>query len=536
MQPASEAPPIRLSELVALLSLGTDLGFGQPMEHAIRQCLIALKLAEHLQMTESERVVLYYSGLLAWVGCHSDAYEQAKWFGDDIRIKADMAFNFDQAKRATLASMMVKYLGGAGRPLVARVRPGLAFFGQGWRDMNSMAENHYFATDELAVQLGLGEGVRESLRESYERWDGTGWIGLKADELMLASRLVNLADVVEVFQRTAGTSAAMAVAKERSGTQFDPQLVALFCREADGLFASLPAEATWAAVIAAEPALGRALADDEFDAALEAIADFTDLKSPWTLGHSRAVASLASAAADHFGLGASGTRQLRRAALVHDIGRLGVSNAIWDKRGPLTQPEMERVRLHPYLTERMLSFSPALAALGSIAVQHHERLDGSGYPRGLAATSITPEGRLLAAADAYRTMIEMRPHRPARTTEEAAKHLRAEVGAGRFDGDATNAVLRAAGHAVKQRRDWPAGLTSREVEVLKLLVRGLSNKEIAQVLVISAKTARNHVEHIYAKIGVSNRARASLFAVKHGLMSDPVGTDNDGSAGQAVGH
>jgi HD-GYP domain-containing protein (c-di-GMP phosphodiesterase class II) len=523
---ASPAPArIRLAELVALLSLGTDLGFGQPMEHAIRQCLIALKLSEALEMTESERVVLYYSGLLAWVGCHTDAYEQAKWFGDDIRLKTDMAFNFDQAKRGAMASLLVKYLGGAGRPLASRVRVGVAFFGQGWRDLNSIAENHYLATDELAVQLGLGEDVRASLRESYERWDGTGWMGSRGEELMLASRLVNLADVVEVFQRTSGTPAAVAVARERSGTQFDPSLVDLFCAEADRVFATLPADSTWDTVIAAEPALGRTLTNDEFDAALEAIADFTDLKSPWTLGHSRAVATLAADAARDYGLPPTEAATLSRAALVHDIGRLGVSNAIWDKRGPLSQPEMERVRLHPYLTERMLSFSPALAPLGAIAVQHHERLDGSGYPRGLPAAAITPQGRILAAADAYRTMIEMRPHRPARTPDDAALQLRSEVAAGRIDGDAANAILRAAGHTVNRRHEWPAGLTAREVEVLKLLVRGLSNKEIAERLVISRKTAGNHVEHIYGKIGVSNRARASLFAVKHGIMSEPLSFD-----------
>lgn len=491
------------------------------MEHAIRQCLIALKLSERLEMTESERVVVYYAGLLAWVGCHSDAYEQAKWFGDDIQIKADMAFRFDQAKRSTMASFMVKYLGGSGRPLVSRARIGLAFFGQGLRDLNNLAENHYFATDELAVHLGLGEDVRDSLRESYERWDGSGWIGTKGEEIRLASRLVNLADVVEVFQRSAGVPAAIAVARERSGTQFDPALVDLFCDEAEGVFASLPEDSTWEAVIAAAPELGLTLSEGEFDAALEAIADFTDLKSPWTIGHSRAVAQLATEAGGHYGLPPGETSLLKRAALVHDIGRLGVSNAVWDKRGPLSRPEMERVRLHPYLTERMLSFSPALAPLGAIAVQHHERLDGSGYPRGLKAAAMTAQGRILAAADAYQTMVEMRPHRPARSREEAAVQLRAEVAAGRIDGDAANALLRAAGHRVSPRREWPAGLTPREVEVLQLLVRGLTNKEIADNLIISRKTAGNHVEHIYGKIGVSNRARASLFAIKHGIMSEP---------------
>ena len=238
------------------------------------------------------------------------------------------------------------------------------------------------------------------------------------------------------------------------------------------------------------------------------------------MGHAQGVAELATEAARLYGLPEAEATTLRRAALVHDIGRLGVSNAIWDKRGPLTHPEMERVRLHAYLSERMLAFSERLAPLGAIAVQHHERLDGSGYPRGLTAESITPQGRLLAAADVYHALTETRPHRAARAPDEARAELRAEVSAGRLDGDAADAVLRAAGHRVRRRREWPAGLTPREVEVLRLLARGLSNKEIAEQLVISRKTAGSHIEHIYAKIGASNRARASLFAMKHGLMAD----------------
>src|SRR5262249_14692411 len=162
----------------------------------------------------------------------------------------------------------------------------------------------------------------------------------------------------------------------------------------------------------------------------------------------------------------------------------------------------------------MLSFSPTLAPLGAIAAQHHERLDGSGYPRGLVGPAITPAGRLLAAADAYHAMTELRPHRPARSAEDAAAEPRRELAAARLECDAVNAVLRAAGQRHGPRRAWPAGLTAREVEVLRLVARGLSNREIAEHLIISPKTAGKHVEHLYAKIGVTNRARASLFAAR----------------------
>ena len=519
MQAPLEQRSVRLAELVAALSLGVDLGMGQPMEHVLRQSLIALRLAEQLGLDDAERRVVYYVGLLAWVGCHVDAYEQAKWFGDDMAFKGD-ARQVDTGRPVPKAAFVLRHLGN-GRPLVERAQLGIAFLGDGRRAVEDMIENHWIATNEFAARLGLGREVCKSLYQTFERWDGKGVPAeVRGGEIEVTARLVNLADVVEVFHRAGGVQAAIAVARERSGTQFDPALVELFCAEAPALFSELDSTASWEAVIAAEPTLAVVLSDDEFEAALGAVADFTDVKSPWTIGHSRGVAGLAEAAARVYGLAESDARLVRRAGLVHDLGRLGISNTIWDKRGALTAAELERVRLHPYLTERMLASSSALAGLSAVAVQHHERLDGSGYPRGLAGDALTPAGKILAAADAYHAMTEPRPHRAALSPQQAAAELGSGVRRALFDADAADAILRAAGHPVKRRRGWPAGLTNREVEVLRLLVRGLSNKEIAERLVISRKTAGNHVQHIYSKIGVSNRARASLFAMKHGLMTD----------------
>ncbi len=519
MTAAPAGTGVRLAELLAALSLGTDLGMGQPMEHVLRQCLISVRLAERMKLDESDREVVYYAALLAWVGCHIDAYEQAKWFGDDLALKADFR-QVDLTGTAAQASFMLRHLG-TGRPAAQRARLGVAFLGAGRRDAEDILRNHWLAADYLAARLGFGQRIRNSVEQTFERWDGKGMPkGARGDEILVTSRLVNLADVVEVFHQAGGSEAAISVARQRSGTQFDPALVDIFCAESHELFGQLDSVTSWDAVIAAEPALQTRLSDQELEAALEAIADFTDLKSPYTMGHSRAVADLAGAAARVAGLPAGEATTIRRAGLVHDLGRLGVSNAIWDKPGKLTAAEFERVRLHPYLTERMLASSPALAELGAIAVQHHERLDGSGYPSGVSGNALTAAGRILAAADAYRTRIEPRPHRAPAAPEDAGAQLHAEVRAGRLDGDAVHAVLRAAGHQPTRRRTLPAGLTPREVDVLRLLARGLSNKQIAELLFISAKTASNHVEHIYTKIGVSNRALASLFAAKHGLTGD----------------
>jgi HD-GYP domain-containing protein (c-di-GMP phosphodiesterase class II) len=410
---------------------------------------------------------------------------------------------------------------GAGRPIAVRARVGVAFLGEGRKAAAALLDNHWMAADELAARLGMAQRLRDSVEQTFERWDGRGVPkGARGDEILLAARLVSLADVVEVFHRAGGLDAAVEVARQRRGTQFDPELVDLFTAEAPALCAGLDGPGTWDAVIAAEPARGVRLGHAEVEAALEAIADFADVKSPYTIGHSRGVADLAGAAARIFGMKEPAAQQVRMAGLVHDLGRLGVANTIWDKRGTLSHAETERVRMHPYLTERMLVCAPGLAPLAEIAVQHHERMDGSGYPRGLAGGAVSPEGRLLAAADFYHSRTEPRPHRPAVDPDEAAAQMRAEVEAGRIDAEAAAAVLAAAGHRAARRQARPGGLTSREVEVLRLLARGLSNREIAERLVISRKTASHHVEHIYAKTGTTNRALASLFAASHGLIGD----------------
>ncbi len=268
-----------------------------------------------------------------------------------------------------------------------------------------------------------------------------------------------------------------------------------------------------------EPAPPIFIAGDRLDTAFAAIAAITGLKSPWLREHPTGVAELAEAAAWRMDLHADVVTLVRRAALAHDLGRVGVSNAIWEKPGPLGFGEWERVRLHPHFTERAFAQSPALAPIGLVAGAHCERLDGSGYHRGTSGTALDQAARILAAADCYAAMREARPHRPALDAAAAEAELCREAEEGRLDPEAVDAVLAAAGHRVRTRpRQLPAGLTGRELEVLLVLVRGASNQEIAEDLGISAKTVGHHVQHVYQKAGVRSRAAATLWAFEHDLV------------------
>ena len=513
-----EVATIRLAELIASLSLGIDLGFGQPMEHVLRQCLIALRLGEQLGFDEVERGTIYYTALLVNVGCHTDAHEQAKWFGDDIALKATKYEHEPFSVRDVMGGL--RLLGSGSTPL-HRVRTGLEFAITGHRDVNDMIARHAALARELGVQLGLADTVLDALAASYERWDGRGWPGkLAGEQIPMASQVVQLAEYSEVAHRVGGIDAVVALAERRRGTQFDPSVVDTLVLDAAKIFGQIDDHGSWDTVIDAEPSLAIALTEEQCDEALLAISRFVDLKSPYTTGHSIAVAELAAAAGRQLGLADDHVHTLYRAGLVHNFGRLGVSNSIWDKRGSLGTGEWERIRLYPYFTERMLQQSQTLAPLARIAVQHRERLDGSGYPRGLSGNAISSDALILGAADAYQAMREARPHREPYSAAGAAAELRADVRAGRLESGAVEAVLAAAGHRIPRRREGPAGLTAREVEILRLVACGLSNKEIAVRLVISRKTAGNHIEHIYTKIGAANRAAASLFAMRNGLLPE----------------
>ena len=251
---------------------------------------------------------------------------------------------------------------------------------------------------------------------------------LRGEGIAFSARVVPLAQDAVVYHRLGGPDAAVAMVRQRAGGAYDPALAERFCLNASQLMAGFGVDSAWDAALASEPGVQRRISDVQLDTTLRAMADFVDLKSTSTLGHSSGVAELAEAAARRYPLPASDIIDVRRAALVHDLGRTGVSAGVWEKHGPLAEGDWERVRLHPYLTERILARCPSLVALGRLAGLHHERLDGSGYFRAASATQLSPAARLLAAADVYHALTEPRPHRPARTPEQAAQVLR-EYGA-----------------------------------------------------------------------------------------------------------
>jgi HD-GYP domain-containing protein (c-di-GMP phosphodiesterase class II) len=516
VQSRADTDGVRIAELMATLSYAADLGLGQPMAHCLRQTVIALRMADMLGATSGDREATFYTGLLMNTHCHADAAEQASWFGDDISFKGDGIQTLDM-NTAQMLTFLMRRVGSHGAAL-ERAKRLATFPVTGHKRVVEFITTHSTLCAQFAERIGLDHATSAAIGHTYEHWDGKGFPQhLRGEDISLAARLTALAGPVEVFSRRS-VEAARRVVRRHRGTQFDPLIADLFCDRASELLDGLDQAADWDTLLDAEPRLSQRVSGPELDRVLEAMADLVDLKSPYLAGHSRGVANLAAEAGRLSGMSAPDVTTMRRAGLIHDLGRLGVSNAVLDKPGPLTEAERERVRLHPYLTDRMMAQVSALDASRRIAARHHERLDGSGYPRGLTAMSLTPPDRLLAAADAYHAMTEPRPHRAPLDAAAAAAALREEVRAGRLDGDAVHVVLKAAGHRAPIRRTWPGGLTAREVDVLVLLARGYPNREIARRLVVSPKTVSNHVEHIYTKLGISSRAAATLFATQQGLM------------------
>jgi putative nucleotidyltransferase with HDIG domain len=333
-------------------------------------------------------------------------------------------------------------------------------------------------------------------------------------------QVVALAQDAVTVLRVGGRDAVPAMLAARSGKAHSPRLCTLLREHADAVLTGLDGDGPrWDDVLALEPGTPALLRGGEIDAACEAMADFADLKSPWHLGHSRRVADLAAAAARELGLPEADVTRLRRAGWLHDIGRCGVSAVVGAAAGPMGDRQWEQMRLHPYHTQRVLARPGLLGEVAELAATHHERLDGSGYFRGMKGAALDLPARALMAAHRMVSLREARPHRAAMEGAQAAQVLRDEVRAGLLDARAVDAVLAAAGERQRPARAaHPGGLSDREVEVLRYLARGATVKGVARELGLAVKTADRHVQNIYAKIGVSTRAAATLYAVEQRLL------------------
>jgi len=508
---------MRLAELIAAISLATDLGTGQPTGHALRTCYLAMGLARELGVSVQDEFDTFYLALLRFLGCTAEASDDATINGgDDIALYAGVAPFFMGAPTEILGWMM-RHLAEGERPL-ARVRAVTTALADPKGQQRSIRA-HCEVGRMLSRRIGLGRGVQAALGSAFERWDGKGLPdGVDGEAIPVASRIAIVARDYDLLNRVCGPEEAERILKERRGKAYDPKVLDGVLRHGTQLMREMEGGSLLEKVLAAEPGPEATIDPAHVDDVLGVFAHFTDLKSPFLRGHSTGVAELAEKAGRVAGNTEPGL--LRRAGLVHDLGRVAIPSGIWNKAGALVDDEWERVRLHPYYSERILVRCGPLEHLAEIASSHHERMDGSGYHRGSRAQALSTPARLLATADVFHALTETRPYRGAMTLRQAADELEEACVEGRLDITCVRAVLEAAGESSHPSRSrWPAELTDREVEVLRLLARGLSNKQVARELTLSPKTVGRHIEHIYAKAGVSTRAGATLFAMEEGLLT-----------------
>ncbi|MET0565342.1 MAG: HD domain-containing phosphohydrolase [Acidimicrobiia bacterium] len=509
---------VRTSEIIAAISMATDLAVGFPLEHGLRSSVIAARLCDRLDVDRETTSQAYFLSLLFYVGCNAPADVGWDVFADDDSLTTyGTPFRF--GSRAEMARGMMRAVAPPTAPAhirawrLTRRLPELAIGFPGVVD--ATCEVARMLTDEL----GLGPSVSNLVAFESARWDGIGFPGgVAGEEIPMGVRIAHVARDA-AFQLMLGDPEFVTdVINQRAAHAFDPKVARTLTQDAAEILDLESEVPLWDLTLGSEPKPWLMLEGEAIDRALAAMGHFTDMAIPEFVGHSSGVASTCLAAARVLSFDSSDTSMVHRAALVHDLGRAAVPVRIWSKKESLTLDDWERIRLHAYQTERILTQSPFLSVLVPAAGFHHERVDGTGYHRGAGASSLQRPARLLAVADAYHAMTEPRPHRPALSPGTAAEVLAGEAKEGRLDAEAVAAVLEGGGHRAPSVM-WPSGLTEREIQVVRLLARGLQTKQIARALEISHKTVDFHIQSAYRKMGVSTRAGATLFAMQHGLTT-----------------
>jgi DNA-binding CsgD family transcriptional regulator len=370
---------------------------------------------------------------------------------------------------------------------------------------------------KLAHTVGAGPRILAALNQLCERGpsrpDGPG-----SDRLALPTRLVEIAHAAETAHQQHGQAGALAHIRLRADGKLDARLVQAFVDGQCDLLAAIEDPCIFDRFLDLEPNPVACADEHRVDDVARVLAIFADLGCPMFVGHSTSVAALAERAAGQLGLSPDETRSLRRAALLHDIGRLGVPTCIWTRPGRLDWGEMEQVRLHAYYTVRVLSPISVLEPVAQIAAAAHEHLDGSGYPHSRIGRSLLPAARILAAADMAVAMSEARPYREALSPAAIAEELVAEVSAGHVDASAADAVLASLGLKTRTVPRYAHPVSDRELEVCRLIAHGKMNKEIADVLGITVRTVQNHVAHIFDKLGVHSRSGIAVWLVENDFV------------------
>ncbi|MEQ1566080.1 MAG: HD domain-containing phosphohydrolase [Myxococcota bacterium] len=502
----TEPQPVPLARWLTGLSLVTDLARDLPLESAIRTCLFSLELAA---ATGVDPRATFYVALLRFLGCTAYAHELTHQLRVDEREVHHLAILHaleGRAGRSALSDAAIARSIGGRLELVAAMGDPV--------HRRQMGASQCEAAARFAERLGLGPEVSGPLRDGFERWNGAGVpCGRAGSEIDPVARVVHGGYLVELALRGLSPGDAQALVRAAGGEVLEPAVSAAALDLWPRLVELAGRQTVWDELTARAPV--DLVPPDRFDSVAAAFGDFADLKSVYRLGHSPAVAALARDAANRMGLGVD-AHLVYLAGLVHDLGLVSVSTATLDKPGPLSMVERERVRLHPYHTVRILSACPDLRDVCGVAGAHHERVDGSGYPMSTRAISVG--GRLLAAADTYVALREARPYRPAFPEREARAILLGAARDGQLDAGAVSAVLSASGAPARAVPAAGPSLTPRQLEVLRLIALGRSEKEVAAELALSPRTVHHHVTHIYERLGVSSRVAVALFAVEHGLL------------------
>jgi HD-GYP domain-containing protein (c-di-GMP phosphodiesterase class II) len=446
---------IALSDLIGAMSYALDIAEGEPPGHATRACLIGMRVADVIGLGPEARADLFYALLLKDAGCSANAARMAALFGaDDQQAKrTSKLVDWSQPFSAFVWSVRTVAPGGSLRDRLGRLN---AIREEG-EVTKSLMQARCDRGAEIARMLGFSDGTAEAIRALDEHWNGRGQPrGLEREEIPLAGRILCLAQTAEVFYRAGGPEKVCQVAAKRSGQWFDPTLVDALTsiRDDAGFWASL-AQPDLSTVAPRDTTL--VVDDNRLDTMANGFAAVIDVKSPWTHQHSDRTWAIVRGVGSLLGLDAETMRALGRAARLHDIGKLAISNRILDKPGRLTDAEFEQVKEHPVVTERILGRVPGFSGLAGLASAHHERLDGSGYPRGWTAAQLTMPMRVLAVADVYEALTAERPYRPAFTVERALEIMRLEVPR-QLDRDAFSALEMLLGVEIEEPAPRLSGL------------------------------------------------------------------------------